>query len=481
MIGETLGSYRVLSKLGEGGMGTVYLAEHPLIGRRAAVKVLLPQYSHDQEMLARFFNEARATATLRHPALVDVFDFGTHAATGCAFLIMDYLEGETLAARLRGKQGLPLPAALDLTHQIAAGASAAHEAGIVHRDLKPENIFLVPDPARPGMDRVRILDFGIAKLTNAAFSSSARTRSGLILGTPLFMSPEQCRGITQIDVRADVYALGCILFAMLTGRPPFDLDLPGDLISAHLHQEPPRPSSLVPSLPPEVDAVVARALRKRPEDRPHSMAAFAQDLQTIPVTLPRTVILPPTSTPYVRASSPPRAPTPEPQGFTTLSRAASETNSTTASGTGRWKVPLLIGTVIVGAAATILVAQLWPSSHKLTVVEPPIERPVLPRPVVAPSPVGAAAPAPESAPAPAPAPVERPVATHVTVDVANPRAGLTVTVDGRPARLPLRLRRDGATHQLRFEAPNFKAETRTVAADRDQRVRLKYVPSLFME
>jgi serine/threonine-protein kinase len=329
------------------------------------------------------------------------------------------------------------------------------------------------------MDRVRILDFGIAKLTNAASSPSARTRSGLILGTPLYMSPEQCRGVPQIDLRADVYALGCILFAMLTGRPPFALDLPGDLISAHLHQEPPRPSSLVASLPPEVDAVVARALSKRPEDRHGSMAALAQDLQTIPVTLPRTVILPPTSTPYVRAAAPPRALTPEPQGFTTLSRAASETNSTPTSVRARWKLPLLIGTGIIATAAAIMVAQLWPRSHKLTVVEAPLEPPVLPRP--APQPARAAAPAPEPVAAPGPARAERPVPTHVTVEVANPRTGLTVTVDGRPARLPLRLRRDGATHQLRFEAPSFKAETRTIAADRDQRVRLKYVPSLFME
>jgi serine/threonine-protein kinase len=491
MIGETLGSYRVLSKLGEGGMGTVYLAEHPLIGRRAAVKVLLPQFSNDQEMLARFFNEARATATLRHPALVDVFDFGTHVQTGCAFLIMDYLEGETLMSRLRSRQGIPLANAVDLALQIAGGAAAAHDAGIVHRDLKPENIFLLPDPSRPGFDRVKILDFGIAKLTNAAFTSAAsRTRSGLILGTPLYMSPEQCRGVTHIDLRADVYSLGCILFAMVLGRPPFDLEFSGDLIAAHLNTPPPRPTLLDPAVPPEMEAVILKALAKDPRDRYQTMAALAEELKLVPAGMPRTMILPPRNTPYVRASAPPAMPAQYPAG-TTLSHAASATNSITEVRT-RWKLPALVGGLIVGIAGAVLVPKL-------------VRRPQLPAPTVAADPAPAETPPapppatptaaavvakpPEPEPAPPPAPVAkepaprpaRELPSHVTVEVSNARPGLSVTLDGQPARLPLRLRRDGAAHVVRFEAPNFKPETKTIRADRDVKLRLKYSPSLFME
>src|SRR3954469_12311594 len=158
MIGETFGSYRVTGMIGSGGMGAVYLAEHTLLGRKAAVKVLLPEHSKSQDLIDRFFNEAKTTASLRHPALVDVFDFGIHPS-GSAYLVMDYLEGESLGARLAKVAPLPPAAPMELGRQIGRGREVAHSRGIVPRDLKPDNIFLVPDADTPSHDQVKILDF----------------------------------------------------------------------------------------------------------------------------------------------------------------------------------------------------------------------------------------------------------------------------------------------------------------------------------
>src|SRR5215831_18237470 len=163
VIGTTVGSYRILDKLGEGGMGAVYLAEHTLIGRRAAVKVLLPELSNNQEIVNRFFNEARSTAQIKHPGLIDIYDFGYHT-TGSAFIVMEFLDGESLASRLRRESRLPIALLATLGRQIASALAAAHQKGIVHRDLKPDNVFLVVDAEMQHGVRAKVLDFGIAKL-----------------------------------------------------------------------------------------------------------------------------------------------------------------------------------------------------------------------------------------------------------------------------------------------------------------------------
>ncbi len=268
MIGAEVGSYRIVSKLGAGGMGVVYLAEHTLIGRKAAIKVLLPEFSRDEASLTRFFNEARSTALIRHAGLVDVFDFGYH--DGAAYIAMELLDGESLGARLRREQVLPAALAAALARQVAAAVGAAHARGIVHRDLKPDNVFLVPDPEVTVGLRVKVLDFGIAKL-GGELGGVARTTTGNLLGTPLYMSPEQCRGAGAVDHRADVYSLGCMLFEMLCGRPPFVLAGVGELISAHMNDAPPRVATLAPGTPAELEALVMALLEKRPEARPQTM------------------------------------------------------------------------------------------------------------------------------------------------------------------------------------------------------------------
>jgi serine/threonine-protein kinase len=280
LVGRTIGSYRVTAEIGRGGMGAVYLAEHPLIGRKVAIKVLLSDVSRDADNVGRFFNEARAAASIRHPALVDVFDFGT-LPEGSAYLVMDYLEGDTLAGRLAERKRLPAEMAVAITRQVASGMAIAHAKGIIHRDLKPENIFLMADGGA-AVPTVKILDFGIAKLTGTESElSHQRTRTGILMGTPLYMSPEQCRGAGAVDTRTDIYSLGCIVYAMLTGGPPFVREGVGELIGAHLFEAPRAPRDLEPSVPAALEAVVLRMLAKRPEDRQQSMLDLERELERV--------------------------------------------------------------------------------------------------------------------------------------------------------------------------------------------------------
>ncbi len=280
MIGETLGSYRVTAKLGEGGMGAVYAAEHVVLGRRAAIKLLLPSLSSNQELVQRFFNEARATATLDHPGLVQVLDYG-HTPGGSAFLVMELLAGETIARRLQRVGRLDYASAAGFCRQAAAAVGVAHAAGIVHRDLKPDNLFLVRDAEVALGERVKVLDFGIAKLTDAGPGVSSMTRTGAVLGTPGYMSPEQCRGPGEVDHRSDVYARGCILFEMVCGRPPFIGAGTGEIIGAHIFQERPSPRAFDPAIPPALEAIIGRALQKDPAARQQSMQQLGAELEEL--------------------------------------------------------------------------------------------------------------------------------------------------------------------------------------------------------
>lgn len=279
MIGKTLGSYQIQSHLGEGGMGVVYRAVHPLMGRSAAIKLLLPRFSAKREIVERFFNEARAAASIKHGGIIDILDFG-YADDGSAYITMELLEGESLTSRVaRGPmQSIDV---LRIGRQMASALDAAHQAGIVHRDFKPDNVFIVPDSEVVGGERTKILDFGIAKLTSEDPSLS-KTRTGVMMGSPLYMSPEQCRGgSSQVDARADVYALGCVLFHMLTGRPPFDGVGVGDVLGKHQYEKPQAPSVARAGLSDALDALVLRCLAKKPEGRFASMQEVIAEIDAL--------------------------------------------------------------------------------------------------------------------------------------------------------------------------------------------------------
>jgi serine/threonine protein kinase len=278
VIGETVGNYRITDLLSKGGMGVVYTAEHVHIGRKAAVKVLLPSISGKPDVLPRFFAEARATAAIGHPGIVEIFDFG-RLENGNAYLIMELLDGVPLARRL----SMPMAAdrALALMEHITSALAAAHAKGIVHRDLKPANIVLVPDPGVRFGERTKLLDFGIAKLADNELGKEYATRTGTIMGTPAYMAPEQCRGASDVDHRADLYALGCILFHMLCARPPFLGFGAGEIIGMQQFVPPPPPRSLNAEIPPEVEALVLRLLEKDPAARVQSTEELLVELSAL--------------------------------------------------------------------------------------------------------------------------------------------------------------------------------------------------------
>src|SRR3954469_668524 len=235
VVGTQVGAYRVLQQIGEGGMGTVWLAEHTMLGRRAAIKLLHPMFITRPDIVTRFFNEARAATAISDPGIVQIFDFGHHV-DGTAYIAMEMLEGEPLDRRLRRLGRIPITDALRILRQVASTLGVAHTRGIVHRDLKPENIFLVHDPEVYGGERAKVLDFGIAKLSG---DQHVKTQTSAVMGTPAYMSPEQCRGAGQVDQRSDVYALGCLMFALISGAPPFEADGGGEIIAMHLREAPP--------------------------------------------------------------------------------------------------------------------------------------------------------------------------------------------------------------------------------------------------
>ena len=353
-IGDRVGSFRLVGQLGEGGMGLVFAAEHETIGKRAAVKVLLPQHSANPEFVRRFFNEARAVTQLRHPGLIDVYDFGQHEL-GCAYLVMELLDGESLAARLARERPLPNELIVELALQSADVLAAVHRRGIIHRDLKPDNLFLVPDPLMALGVRVKVLDFGIAKLTDAD-TRAARTRTGALLGTPAYMAPEQCRGLPEIDRRADLYSLGCILYEMAAGRPPFLGEGLGDVLAAHIYESPPPLWELAPQLSPALAAVIARAMAKKPDERYSSAEELAAELAAPSrAPRPRTEMLPTVRLPTLNAAAKPTR--------TTLGGAAAEVAAARTSARARravWPAAAAAVTLL----AMVAIAALRSGGHR---------------------------------------------------------------------------------------------------------------------
>ncbi len=271
---DFVGAYRIVRPIGKGGMGAVFEAVHTRTGKPAAIKVLHARFTNDTEALARFLAEGRATAKLDHASIVRILETG-QLPSGACYIAMEYLRGETLGARLK-RQGRLGRDALRIGSQIAAALVQAHKKNIIHRDLKPSNLILSEgDADGAGRDQVKIIDFGIAKIADEE-GGDFRTRTGTMIGTPIYMSPEQCRGVGVTD-RTDVYALGVILYQALAGKPPFYSRADGDILAMHILVEPRPLREVEPTIPPRVGEFIARMLIKTAEERP-SMAEVATEL-----------------------------------------------------------------------------------------------------------------------------------------------------------------------------------------------------------
>ncbi len=281
MKGTKVGSYIIEDKIGEGGMGVVYSAKHARMTQRAVVKVLHKHLAEKPEMAKRFENEANAAASIGHPGIVQVFDIGTRE-DGSLYIVMELLPGESLQDRLERLGRLPVEQAIGFLIQCADALDAAHNAGIVHRDLKPDNIFLVPDSLVAGGERAKILDFGIAKLQIDGIATVG-TSSDALMGTPPYMSPEQCTGAGGVGRPSDLYALGCILFQLVTGQTPFVHKALGDYVVSHKMMAPPLLRSLAPEAPQELEEIVSTLLAKEPTQRFASCAALVAALGSIQV------------------------------------------------------------------------------------------------------------------------------------------------------------------------------------------------------
>jgi serine/threonine protein kinase len=435
-IGQTVGNYKILHKLSTGGMGTVYYAEHALIGRSAAVKVLHPELSGSKEVVNRFFNEAKATTSIKHPGIVEIFDYG-YLPTGDGYIIMEFLDGMSLARRLKKGGHYGEGEAAMLVRGVCSALAAAHHKGIVHRDLKPDNIFLIEDADSPIGERPKVLDFGIAKLTDIGLAG-AGTKTGAVMGTPTYMSPEQCRGTGQVDHRADLYSLGCILYELCCGRPPFKNLGAGELIGAHQHLVPSPPSKHNPAIGTEMEQLIMNLLDKDPAKRVQTAPELARYLAQIATKhgyqismthmtpVPGLPVVPRPSSDDAATSMTELAPvsndmTTEP---TTLSHGAAQSvASIPASRPFAWKIALPIALVAAAAIAFVTVnamrtttsdrgatgEQVQPAAPPTSPVAKPADPPP-PTPVVAP---------PVEPPPVEPPPVEPPV-VEPTVKPADP-------------------------------------------------------------
>ena len=276
LVGMQIGEYTIQNRIGEGGVGLVYGGEQPLIGKKVAIKILQPNFAQDEEAVSRFLFEARAANQIRHRNIIDIFNFGS-LPDGRQYLIMEFLDGQALDTVIHKRAPLPIAEGLRLVDEIADGLSAAHTAGIVHRDLKPGNIFVVQQ--RDGSEYVKLLDFGLAKLLQTSKGGGPTTKTGVVMGTPEYMAPEQGRG-DPVDHRSDIYALGAIMVELFSGRPPFEGKNEIDTIVMQM-QTPWEGFAPALKVPSELEYLVARMLEKEVSDRPPSMLEVRNEVRRL--------------------------------------------------------------------------------------------------------------------------------------------------------------------------------------------------------
>ncbi len=468
LVNQTVGNYRVLRLLGEGGMGVVYLAQHPVIGRKVAIKLLHAALARDPDIVSRFFNEARAIHMIAHENIVEILDFG-QTADGQPYFIMEHLEGESLSEAV-GRGPMPIDQVEAIGVQMCRALGAAHAKGIVHRDLKPHNVQLARKTDETGLDsslQVKILDFGVAKiLATPDGAQSVKTRTGSLMGTPLYMSPEQCKGAGVLDHRTDIYSLGVMLFEMIAGRPPFTAEGVGELFAKHMLEEPPSLLQLAPATPPHMAAATMKALAKEPGDRFQSMDEFRKALVG-EVKLPAFP-----AQPGMRRSEGGSAHASSPRAATTLSSASSELDDAAMTPARTRNLAIAGGAAV---AAVLLVVLLSPKKH-----------------ATAPQPIAATSPAREPAPA---APVQAPEMVPASSDTKSDAKLVTIRFEADPPGAHVLDEKDGkdlgavpievqlpkggepSKYKLRLAGYREVPVTATPTADRTMHVVLDKVPA----
>jgi len=428
LIGRVLGDrYRVLGLIAEGGMGTVYRAEHVVLGRRLAVKVLRPEFSTDEDLVRRFQREAVAASKLGQENIVDVTDFG-RTREGNLYFVMEQLEGRSLAAVLHAEGPLPFDRTALILAQLCRALAAAHGHGIVHRDLKPDNLVLLRRD--DGSDFVKVVDFGISK--SPGEGEDRITRAGTIIGTPEYMAPEQ-GSATAVDHRADVYAVGVLAYEVLTGGLPIEGATPIATLLAAQTRAPDPPSRRRPAIPPEVDGLVLRALAKRPEDRFPSMREMAGEIARLRAGLlgsapdPR----PPAITAEYTRSTRPSGPRGE-----TVAIAGGPERPSPAPPAPRRRRALLAGAAALGAVAAAALAGYWARGERLLAAASASSTPT-PTPTASPPPTPTASPppTPTASPTPTPTPTASPTpaAQQSAIEAGAPPPGVLANSSQDPA------------------------------------------------
>ncbi|MDD5308425.1 MAG: serine/threonine-protein kinase [Deltaproteobacteria bacterium] len=460
--GRTLeGKYRLVRILGKGGMGSVYLGEHVIIGKLVAVKFLHAEYASNEEVVKRFYREAQAAAAIGHDAIIDVMDVGV-SPEGEPYLVMEYLEGESLAALLTRVGRMDVPEACGILEPVLLALHAAHGKGIVHRDLKPENIFLVHREGEA--PRIKVIDFGISKFAKGP-GGTKLTQTGSVMGTPAYMSPEQARGASDVDQRSDLYSIGVIFYEMLTGVLPFVGENFTAMIISILTSDPRPPLEVCPSFPKEAESVLLRSLVKTPSGRYQNALEMLEALKGLGGFQQRQERLSRFTSGAVKktfASGDLGGEEPKVVGGSgvaanILSQVARAGTPAGWAGTrpaalpGKKPVALIAGAAILAAAAGVAGVVLVLGGKAEVKAE-----------------AGAVPVAMPAAPAGAPTPGEKTVAT-VSIKVEGAPQGARILYDDMPVpQNPFKVQKSDAMMSLRVEAQGFEPAAVVVVPSEDR-------------